>query len=168
MNVRNIPRLVTDALVAQYNKLRADIAKGALGTVLHTGTVPSTIAALDTNDLPAATNILVTAYEAHRVSVFSGTTGLGAHSSSDTANAVSAAAATDLATAITRANELKGDLNAHIAVTTKHIAASSAAVAAADATDAPTLITLLTDIDAVLRAHVGNAFASEPITLVAP
>ena len=73
MNVRNIPRLVTDAFAAQFNKLRADIAKGALGTVLHTGTVPSTIAALDTNDLPAATNILVTAYEAHRVSVFSGT-----------------------------------------------------------------------------------------------
>ncbi len=168
MNVRNIPRAVSDALAAQYNLVRSDIAKSALGLVLHSGPVPSTIGALVTSDLPAATNLLVTAYEAHRASVFSATTGLGAHGSADSTNAVSAAAATNLATALTRANELKADLNAHIGVTAKHIAASSAAVAAADATDAPTLIVLLTDIDAVLRAHVGSSFASEPIVLVAP
>lgn len=168
MDVRNLTGVKADALIAQHNAVRADVARGLLKLILHTGKVPLTIAALDSMDLVATTNNLVTAYEAHRVSVFSATTQLGAHGSSDTTNAVTAAVATDQATAITRANELKADLNAHIAVTAKHITSSSAAVAAADATDGPSLLTLLTDIRAVLVAHVESGFASEGITVVFP
>jgi len=168
MNVRALTQLEATALVGQYNALRADTAKAHLKLVLHVQAVPSTISAVDSGDLVATTNALVTAYEAHRVSVFSATTNLGAHGSSDTTNAVTAPVATDLATAITRANELKADLNAHIAVTAKHITSSSAAVAAADATDSPSLLTLVTDIRAVLLAHVTSAFTSEGITLIAP
>lgn len=167
-DVRKLTPPMAETLVSQYNALRADTAKAHLGLVLHVQSVPSSLSAINGSDLPASTNALVVSYEAHRVSVFSGTTNLGAHSSSDTANAVSAPTATDLASAITRANELKADLNAHIALAAKHIASSSAAVAAADATDAGTLLTLLTDIRAVLLAHVTSAFSSEGITLVGP
>jgi len=168
MDVRNLTRLETLALIAQYNAQRADAARAALKLILHVQAVPSTLAAIDEADLTASTNALVTSYEAHRVSVFSATTNLGAHGSSDTTNAVAAAVATNLATSLTRANELKADLNAHIAVTAKHITSSSAAVAAADATDAPTLLVLLTDIRTVLLAHTGSAFTSEGITIVRP
>jgi hypothetical protein len=167
MDVRNLNGLKIDTLLAQYNALRADTALGALKLRLHTAAVPSSLTAIDEGDLTASTNALVTAYEAHRVSAFVPATNLGAHASADSTNVVAAAVATNLATSLTRANELKGDLNAHIAVTAKHIVASSAAVAAADATDAPTLLVLLTDIYDVLLAHaVTSAWSSEGITVI--
>lgn len=168
MNVRNLDSLKTTAVVAEYNKLRADSARAALKLILHVQAVPATLAAINEADLTASTNALVTAYEAHRVSVFSATTNLGAHGSSDTTNAVAASVATNLATSLTRANELKADLNAHIGVTAKHITSSSAAVAASDATDAPTLLVLLTDIRTILLAHIQSAYASDVITIVKP
>lgn len=169
MDVRNLDQLKADVAVSQHNALRADMIAIKFGTVLHASMVPVTaISAVDADDLPATINAYVTAYEAHRVSVFSASTNVGAHGSADSTNAVTSSAATNLATAITRANELKGDLNAHIAVTAKHLAASAAAVAAADATDAPSLETLLEDIYTVLSAHIGNHLTSEGITLVLP
>lgn len=167
-DVRKLTPSMAEALVSQYNALRADTAKAHLKLVLHTQEVPSSLDAIDEDDLPASTNALVTAYEAHRVSVFSATTNLGAHGSSDTTNAVTSPTATNLATSLTRANELKADLNAHIAVTAKHITSSSAAVSASNATDADTLLVLLTDIHSVLSAHIGSAFASEGLTLIGP
>lgn len=165
--VRKLDRPMIDLAIVQANKLRADVVRKAFGLVLHSAVIPATtLATVDEADLPTTINAFVTAYEAHRVSAFVASTNVGAHASADSTNAVSAAVATNLATSITRANELKVDLNAHIAVTAKHMAASSAAVAAANATDSPTLITLLNDIYSVLSAHILDSFASEVITVV--
>lgn len=167
MDVRNLTANKAAALVEQHNKLRADIARASFGLVLHSQAVPSTVPEVDPEDLTASTNALVAAYAEHIGSAFVASTNLGAHGSADTTNTIAAPVATNLATSITRANELKADLNLHIGATAKHMAASSAAVAAANATDAPSLKTLLDDIAAVLAAHVESAFASEKITIVA-
>lgn len=76
------------------------------------------------------------------------------HLTDDTTNTVTSATATDLATAITLANELKADYNAHIASTTFHTAADTTnAVTSANATDQATLNTLLNEMKADFNAH---------------
>lgn len=76
------------------------------------------------------------------------------HVADDTANATTSARATDLATAITLANEMKADFNAHIASTTFHTAADTTnAVTSANATDQATLNTLLNEMKADFNAH---------------
>jgi parallel beta-helix repeat protein len=88
-------------------------------------------------------------YEAHRV-----LTSSSVHSVADSTNVISAPAATDLATAVTLANELKADFNAHVANTTPHGSAGSTLVTAANATaNWSVLRTLLIDIRTQFEAH---------------
>lgn len=99
-------------------------------------------------------NALKVAYEAHRADT-------DLHSSADSTNAVSAANATNLATAQTLLNELKADINAHLAVATIHRRASVAPflVSAADASDEATAEALALDISKKLNLHTTSGLA---------
>lgn len=166
MDVRNLDKLKIAACVEQHNALRDDAARNALGRVFHIQKI--SLGTIDLTDKVAATNTLVTLYEAHRVSVYSSTTQLGAHKAADSTNDVTAPVATDTASAITRANDLKAQANLHFLVSAAHVVADSTnVISAADATDATSLGTLLTDIVAKLGPHVDAAFNSEKITTVA-
>ena len=86
--------------------------------------------------------------------------GLVHYKSSNTG--VTAADATDLATSITLANELKADINTHFTeglASTVHLATpATAAVAAANASDEATLVTLVAEIQTKWNAHLVDAF----------
>lgn len=76
------------------------------------------------------------------------------HLSTDSANGVTSAAATDQATLNTLLNEMKADYNTHRADVTYHSAADSTnAVTSADATNEATSITLVNEIKADYNAH---------------
>jgi len=94
-------------------------------------------------------NDLVTQYEAHRVLITD-----SVHQAADTTNEVTAATATNLATAITLANDLKAQYEAHRADTTPHaVADSTNTVSADDATTLATLITLVNELRTDYEAH---------------
>jgi hypothetical protein len=96
-------------------------------------------------------NELKADYEAHRV-----LTAGSVHGAADTTNTVSAADATDEATAITLANEIKVDYEAHRVLTAGSVHGAADAtndVTAADATDLATLITLVDDLRVQYEAH---------------
>jgi len=79
----------------------------------------------------------------------------------------STAPATTLATAITRANDIKAKMTAHIASTDQHYNADATnATAAADATDQTSLNTLLNELKADMNAHMASAPATKSLRLV--
>lgn len=80
------------------------------------------------------------------------------HTAANTTNATAAPKAANLATAITLANELKADFNAHRSQAGVHPNNDGTnAVAAADATNLASLLTLLNEIKANLNAHLASA-----------
>lgn len=84
-------------------------------------------------------------------------TGVGIHTAADSTNTISAADASDQATANTLLNELKTDYNAHRAIvgSSEHIGADATnTVTAADATNLATSITLVNEIKAAYNAHL--------------
>lgn len=166
MDVRNLDKPKIAALIAQQNALRDDVARLALALVFHVGMTE--LVTISLTDKVAATNTLVTIYKAHRVSVYSSTTQLGAHKAADATNDVTAPIATNTATACTRANDLKVQANLHFVVSGSHVVAdSTSSITAADATDDASLGTLLADIIEQLGTHFDGSFASEKITIVA-
>lgn len=82
-----------------------------------------------------------------------------AHKVADTTNTRAAAyPATDLATAITLANEIKADYEAHRASTTFHYTADATnTIAAANATDQSSLNTLANELKTDINAHMASA-----------
>lgn len=75
--------------------------------------------------------------------------------------------ATTLATAITRANDVKAKFNTHRASTTYHYTADTTNdVTASDATDQSSLDTLLDDLKTQLNAHMASGPAAKSLRLV--
>jgi hypothetical protein len=94
-----------------------------------------------------AVNAAVDSYEAHRIDA-------SAHQSADAANAVTAPVATDQASAITRANNLRAVAVAHYAASAHATADSSTALAAIPpATNQATLFALVTALINDLHRH---------------
>lgn len=78
----------------------------------------------------------------------------GAHKTNDTANNVTSANATDLASLQTLLNEIKGDYNTHRASTTYHVVADSTnVITSANASDLSTSITLVNELKLDINAH---------------
>lgn len=78
----------------------------------------------------------------------------------DATNVTATPTPTDLASAITRANDVKAKYNAHCASTAAHFNADATnTVGTADATDQASLDTLLNAIKTKLNAHIGAAGA---------
>lgn len=76
------------------------------------------------------------------------------HVANDTTNVVSSANASNLATSITLANEIKTDFNAHIASTSFHsVADGTNTVTSANATDLASVITLANEMKGDYNAH---------------
>lgn len=101
---------LANAIKAFYNLHAASACSATTGQGAHiaVGTANATAAATDLTTVQALANGLKTTYEAHRVLTT-------LHATADATNTISAATATDLATSITMLNELKLDINAHVA-----------------------------------------------------
>lgn len=89
------------------------------------------------------------AYNAHR-------TEAGVHAVDDVTNVVTAADATDLATAILLLNDIKAQHNAHLVEAGVHVPDGVSFVTAADATDLLTAVALVNDIRKAFSSHIGN------------
>lgn len=77
------------------------------------------------------------------------------------------APATDLTTAMARANDVKAKMNTHIASTTYHYTADATnGISSPDATDQASLNTLLNEIKTDLNAHMGSGPAAKSIRVV--
>jgi len=173
-SVRGLVRLEAEQAVAVLGQLRLDLLKLRAGSIFHADTTTAVSVANATADgygvsSSALVNAEVTAYHAHLASVCSATSGVGCHLSADSTNTVSAAVATDVASAITRANELKADFNAHIGSAVFHpVADSTNTVSASDASDEASLVTLVNQIKTKMNAHFAAGFAHPAIIVVAP
>lgn len=171
-SVRDLVKLVAAESAAQFNKLRSDMVRLRNGLVFHadaTTAVAVEDATADGYGTSSALllNACVTAYTAHLASVCSAVTGQGCHISADATNVISAAVATDVATGITLANELKADFNAHIGSAVFHpLADGLNAVAATNASNEATLVTLVNQIKVKMNAHFAAAFVSQAIVIV--
>ena len=112
-------------------------------------------------------NTVTSAYSAHIASVCDPLTGLGCHLVADETNTITAPIATNLATAITRINQLKTQANAHFVLSAPHCAVDSvSSVTATNASDLATLQVLLLDIEAQLNNHFAGSLVSEAIELI--
>lgn len=81
-----------------------------------------------------------------------------AHVAADTANVRAAPKATDLTTAITLANEIKVDLNAHLTQSGVHLNPDATnTISSTNASDQGTLNTLLNEIKVDLNLHMADA-----------
>jgi hypothetical protein len=102
-------------------------------------------------------NQLRAIYHLH-IGADNGGTGM-AHKVQDSTNVVAATyPATDLASAIALANEIKADYTAHIGSTTYHQNADGTnTIAAANASDQSSLNTLLNELKTDLNAHMASA-----------
>jgi hypothetical protein len=106
----------------------------------------------DTADLPGSRLTALEAAFAQLHAALGASGGLPHHEVTDL---VTAAAATDEATSVALANDLKAQYNAHIADTDAHVAADATnPTAAADATDLATVITLANEAKGDLNAHI--------------
>lgn len=88
--------------------------------------------------------------------------GSSEHIGADVTNVIAAAAATDLATSITLANELKADFNAHMllnAATGHYGPDTTNTVVSPDATDLASVIVLANELKAKFNAHCANVSA---------
>lgn len=172
--VRNVMPVVLDELARFELAIKKQIGAGS---AFHLDACEQTITAANAADL-ATSLVLVTQIAA----VVYGIGQLGApspghlnddiaHKVKDTTNTRSSAAAVDLATAITLANEIKTDYEAHRASTTFHYTADATnTIAAANATDQTSLNTLLNELKTDINAHMASAPTTNASTmrLVAP
>jgi hypothetical protein len=167
--IRNLHPLKAQACVEALNVLRLDLLKLRADAIHHASATDEIVDGYG-DGYVTRTNTYVTAYSAHIASVCDESTGVGAHLVEDSTNTVSAAVATDLATAITRANELKSDFNSHITLTSAHAGAADSAhqVMSANATDEASLITLLDELLEQLNGHFASAFTFDAIELISP
>lgn len=169
--VRNLDRLIVLELVNQVNALQYDIFTGSITTKFHADVVPSLVSITDgyCEDLASTVkeiNDLVAAYMIHIASAKSAST-RGAHLAVDAVNTVVAAVATNLATGITRANELKQKYNVHRVSTVFHKVADSTNVVTSDnAYDLLSLKILTEEIATDLAAHVAGAFNSTAVVVL--
>lgn len=168
--IRGLTGLKASEAVSVLNALRLDMLKLKAGQVFHAEVSDSVDGYASTEEEAVdVVNALVASFSAHQESVCSAVTGLGAHLVQDSTNLVTAPVATDLASAITRANDLKAKANLHFASAVFHcVADSTNSVSASNATDLPSLITLLDDSATALNGHYEGSFTSEAIEVVDP
>jgi hypothetical protein len=171
LKIRKGSNRVERALVNELNRLR-DLSVGAN---FHAS---ATAAGAPTGDPPVVTTLQVTAANAsdlatsltlvnnirsvlveHFADTFAHNTALS--------GAIAALPATDLASAITLANEEKADYNTHRTAASVHFTNDATnATAAADASDQSTLNTLLNELKTDINAHIAGALAGQHIQLI--
>lgn len=172
----NLPATKIDAIVAATNEMQNALA--SQGLLPHycradgTSAVSTALAALQAlaaatteGTAVAAVNACKALHNAHLAST-------DAHVSADSTNTSSSSNATNEATAITLANELKGDFNAHVVLDANHRgligAAGSVAIATvttSNASDATTLYALVEALRLALERHIQAG--AKPIEVVA-
>ena len=154
----------TEAIIAEYNKTRADFLRLNSGAVFHADarSLVTTADASSEATAVALANSLKATHNADLASAVDSTTGVGHHLAADTTNVVTSADATDEASAITLANELYTDHNAHVVDLTAHAGTESAATATNQATTATNAAMK------VAGSHVSRLpIAAELVTVVA-
>lgn len=167
MEVRNLDSLKSAASVDMLNALRLDLLRLKKGVVYHAGASTAVDGYADADTYVAVTNSMVASYSAHIASACDSVTGRGCHLAADATNTIAASVATNLATSLTRANELKAKANLHFVLASAHCTADSvSSVTAANATDLPTLQVLLLDIEAQLNNHFAGSLVSDAIELI--
>lgn len=171
-SVRKLHGLQVDALLSGSNAERLDALKIRAGLIIHAdATAAITTADAVSGDGYVTSIALVNAcrasYVAHIASACSASTGLGCHMAADATNVLSAPVATDEASAITLANDIKAKYNLHRASTAAHpVADSTNTVSASDATDDASLATLVNQIKARLNSHFAMAMAAPALVSV--
>lgn len=173
-SVRNLLSSLVAANVAADNADRLDSLKMRAGLIIHAdATAAIAVADAVSGDgyvtSIALVNACRTSYIAHIASACDAATGQGCHMAADATNTISAAVATDYASATTLANQLKTQFNAHIGSTSAHpVADSTNTVSAANATTDASLANLVTQLKAKLNAHFAMAMSSPAIAVVSP
>jgi hypothetical protein len=146
-------------IAAAHNDLKAQVGAGAS---YHLDAYESPIASTNATDLPSAltlVNEIVAVFTAH-------SSDLLAHKVAGTALA-STAKATDLASAIARANDVKAKHNTDRASATIHYNADATDVtSSADATDLASLLTLANELKSDINAHMASAPAAKSLRVV--
>lgn len=155
--IRNTqPELAT--LVAAHN---ANVARVGAGSSFHLDTSEASVTAANASSLQTSldlVNNLLGVYAFHMADTL-------AHKVAGVALA-SYAPATDLTSAIARANDIKAKYNTHIASTTHHYNADATnATAASNATDQASLNTLLNELKSDINAHIAGAPSPAHATL---
>lgn len=169
MEVRNLNQLKAAASIDVLNALRLDLLRLKKGVVYHAEASEAVDGYADADTYVSVTNAMVSSFNDHCASVCDAVSGLGAHLAEDSTNTVSASVATDLATSLTRANQLKSKANAHFVFAASHCQTDSvSSVTAADATDLPTLQVLLLDLEEQINNHYAGALVSEAVELISP
>jgi len=161
----------TAAVIAEYNKTRADFLRLNSGAVFHADarSLVTTADASSEATAVALVNALVTAHHADLASVVDADTGEGHHLSEDVTNLVTAPVATDEASAITRANDLYTQHNAHVAALAYHGASEAPATATNQAATATNqAATATNEAMKVAGNHTSRLpIAAELVTIVA-
>lgn len=154
-------RQLHDTPPGWINALKSSVEQLAAAT-LHYDTDATVAATLDA--IPVASNEatlvtlsngLKTAWNAHAAATT-------VHAAADATNVVSAATATDTASANTLINELKDDFNAHVIDTTVHRLASDREITTADGTNEATGITLANELQRAVLDHLRNGMQTLP------
>lgn len=142
-----------------HNDLKAQIGAGAS---FHLDQCEVTISAANASSLATSltlVNQILFVYKFHMADTL-------AHKVTGVALA-SYASATDLTSAIARANDIKAKYNTHIASTTFHYNADSTnTISSADATDQSSLNTLLNELKTDINAHMASGPAGKSLRLV--
>ena len=170
MDVRNLPGIKVDAVLAQHNVTRLDLLRLQSGIVYHADATTAVSTADATTEPPAlALAIALRAiYVTHCASACSATTGIGCHIAADATNTLSVAVPTDEASGILTVNELKAKFNLHRVSLSFHASADSAsAVATADATDTASFWALANALKTKFNTHFAGALTSVPLVVVA-
>lgn len=173
-SVRKLHPLKAQAAVDTLNAIRLDLMKAVSGSIFHadaTTAVDVDNAVEDGYGTSSSelANALKTAYNAHIASACSASTGIGCHLVADSANAVSASDATDVASAVTLTTQFKSKFNSHIGSATYHMNADSTnTVANSNNNSEAALVVLVNEEKAAFNAHVAAAFSSQALLLVDP
>ena len=155
---------VLAVLCASNNAIKAQIGAGAAVHLDASDYVTVNDVPVTEAECIALANQLRTIYEFHRTDYVT----VYAHLIADAKNVIAATEDTTLATAITLANELKADYNAHRAQAgVHHNDDAGHAIAAADATDLASLVTLLTELRVDVLAHI-NAIPADAAPALRP
>ena len=173
--VRKLNKEIADALVTEVNKLKCDALSFYAVALFHaeaTSAITEDDATVDgyATSSVALVNTEVTAYNTHRVAVYDGVSNFGAHYAADSTHTITAPVATDLTSAITRANDLKAKFNLHILTMASHAGNADTVntVTATNASDEASLVTLVNQIKSKMNSHFAAAMSSQSITLVDP
>lgn len=180
LNVRKTSEDIADALVAAFNKLKADV----ISTKVHRDVTSQPSAGSDFSN-PTASAYTISAAN----STETGTTGLNtlitlvndiklkynthvvdsfAHKAADTITST-AANATDQTTADTLLNDLKSKYSTHIASATIHDNADSTNTETnANGTNLATAQTLANDLKTQFNAHIQSGIKAPSINLIGP